>query len=73
MHHHSLMARAGLDSGVAVRLSSELDPPGRYLGCANGVVDLDTGELLPPADAAACLITLAAVMPYAPRNRAGKP
>ena len=64
----SEMARAGLDSGVTVRLSSELDPPGRYLGCANGVVDLDTGRLLPPAEAAACLITLAAVMPYVPAS-----
>ena len=62
----SEMARAGLDSGVTVRLSSELDPPGRYLGCANGVVDLDTGRLLPPSEAAGCLITLATAMSYVP-------
>ena len=60
------MARAGLRSGATVRLSSELDPPGRYIGCANGVVDLDTGELLPPARGAGCLITLSAAMPYIP-------
>ena len=60
------MSRAGLDPGVTVRLSSELDPVGRYLGCQNGVVDLDTGELLPPGRAAGCLITLSAAMPYCP-------
>ena len=27
---------------------SEIDKPGRYLGCANGVVDLTTRKLLPP-------------------------
>ncbi len=34
-----------------------IDPPTRYIGAKNGVVDLDSGELLSPADGAAQFIT----------------
>ena len=64
---HEQMEKAGLTSQVTVVLASELDPPGRYLGCANGVVDLDSGTLVPPADAAPFLVTMAAGRSYRPR------
>lgn len=35
----------------------ELDGDGRYLGCANGVVDLRSGRLLPPDDARRHFVT----------------
>ncbi|MCY4082032.1 MAG: hypothetical protein OXF54_17445 [Caldilineaceae bacterium] len=45
---------------------SALDPPGRYIGAANGVIDLDTGALLTGQKAAKCLVTKAAPTRYLP-------
>ena len=60
------MLRAGIHTGVTVVPESRLDPPGRYLGVANGVLDLDQGSLLPPADAAQFLITQASTTTFRP-------
>ena len=60
------MRAAGLDSGVTVHFSADLNPPGRYLGCANGVLDLDTGSMVPPAEARAYLVTRSTAMPHRP-------
>lgn len=46
MYDH-MVSIASLDRGLWVR-ASELDGDKRYLGVQNGVVDLFTGELLPP-------------------------
>lgn len=46
MYDH-MVSIASLSSGLWVR-ASELDGDKRYLGVQNGVVDLFTGELLPP-------------------------
>lgn len=63
---HEQMTRAGAGSLATVVPASDLDPPGRYLGCANGVVDLDSGVLLSPADAAPLLVTVAGSRSYRP-------
>ena len=60
------MRRAGIATGVTIVPESRLDPPGRYLGVANGVLDLDKGSLLPPADAARFLITQASTTMFKP-------
>ena len=43
-----------------------LDSQGRYLGAPNGVIDLDTGELLTGSAARRCLVTRTLPDPYAP-------
>ena len=50
-------ADAGVDFGVAVCLDTELDSDLRYLGTESGVVDLDTGDLLSPAEGRKHLVT----------------
>ena len=44
----------------------ELDLVGRYLGCANGVADLRTGRLLPPAEARRYRVTRTTKVMYDP-------
>ena len=45
------------DFGVAVCLDTELDSDLRYMGTESGVVDLDTGNLLSPAEGRKHLVT----------------
>ena len=42
----------------------KLDQRGRYLGCLNGVVDLETGKLLKPADARRHMVTIQTGVEY---------
>ena len=44
----------------------ELDADLRYLGCENGVVDLQTASLLPPEQGRKCLVTLSTGVAYRP-------
>ncbi len=48
---------------------SQLDADLRYLGCENGVVDLHTGFLLPPAQARRKLVTRSTGVQYNPQAR----
>ena len=43
--------------GVTVCQLADLDRPGQYMAAANGVIDLQTGQLLPPDDARRRLVT----------------
>ena len=52
--------------GITVCQEEELDSNLRYIGAPNGVVDLDTGDLLTGAEARACLVTRSVPDPYAP-------
>ena len=60
------MRKAGMSTGATVVPESALDPPGHYLGAANGVVDLDSGRLVRSAQAAALLVTRAATTCFDP-------
>ena len=48
---------------------SELDADLRYLGCANGVVDLHTGSRLPPSQARKRLVTRSTGVAYSSETR----
>ena len=65
-----LPALRDLDPDFVGRLiichESALDPPGRYMGAANGVIDLDTGALLTGREAAKWLVSIAAPTRYLP-------
>ena len=52
---------------------SDLDPPGRYIGAANGVIDLDTGALLTGREGAQCLVSRAAPTRYLPGEEGEAP
>lgn len=45
---------------------SALDSPGRFIGAANGVIDLDTGALLTGQEAAKCLVSIAVPTRFLP-------
>ena len=49
--------------------SRQLDAKGRYLGCRNGVVDLETGGLLECSDARKHLVTRSTEISYDPSAR----
>ena len=49
--------------------AAELNADKRFLGCGNGVVDLDTGELLTPDEGAGKLITRSTGVEYRPDAR----
>ena len=48
---------------------ANLDPVGRYIGCANGVVDLSTGHVLPPEEGKHIAVTLSTGIAYKPEAR----
>ena len=48
---------------------SEIDADRRYLGAPNGVIDLDTGELIPANDGRALLVSRSVPDPYDPEAR----
>ena len=60
------MEQAGQKLKFSLCSEAELDPAGRYLGFANGVVDLDSGRLLPPGEGAAHWVTRPAPHVYDP-------
>ena len=51
-------------SAVTFAHEVEFDQPGRYIGCANGVVDLASGRLLPPDTGRRCLVTRSTGIEY---------
>ncbi len=54
----------GLDFGVTTDLETKLDAKMRYLGTANGVVDLHAGELLTPEEGREHLVTHRTPVPF---------
>ena len=58
--------RAEGKSGVTECARSDLDADTRYLGAANGIVDLHTGEVLPAKEGRAKLVSVAAPHEYRP-------
>ena len=56
----------GEGSGVAECRVGDLDSQTRYLGVANGVVDLHTGRLVPPCEAREALVTVSAPTEFDP-------
>ena len=58
--------RADGKSGVTECARSDLDADTRYLGAANGIVDLHTGEVLPAKEGRAKLVSVAAPHEYRP-------
>ena len=57
---------AQINAAVTLCDISDLDADTRYLGCANGVVDLRTGKLLLPTDAREHCITFSTGVSYEP-------
>ena len=55
---------AGRDHGVVRVRYEDVDRPGRYLGCDNGVVDLLEGLLLPPNEGKRASVTLSTYIEY---------
>lgn len=45
---------------------SELNKNGKYIGCANGILDLDTGELLSPQEGRKLFVTRSTKVAYIP-------
>lgn len=65
-----LSTREGQDGYGAVQVAEEnLDPVGRYIGCANGVVDLKAGRLLPVDEGKHKAVTLSTGIAYKPKAR----
>ena len=54
MHY---LRRVGLPPGLTTCQVSDLDAQLQYLGAPNGVIDVDTGQLLAPEHGRRCLIT----------------
>ena len=52
--------------GGACCQHSELNNDGRYLGCASGVIDINSGQLLEPAAARKCLVSASVAAAYEP-------
>ena len=48
---------------------ADMDKVGRYLGAANGVVDLSTARLLPPSEGKLCGVSRSTTVAYRPRAR----
>ena len=60
------MRESGLPEGLTVCTTDDLDADMRYIGAPNGVIDLDTGELLGGEAARAALVTHRLPDPYDP-------
>ena len=54
------------EKGLVVCKDSDVDSTMRYLGAANGVIDLDTGELLDPEEGRKHLVSMSTLIPYKP-------
>ena len=61
-----ILEAAGVECGIRWVAESEIDAPGHYLGCDNGVLDLSTGALLTGPEAAACYVTRSVGYDYLP-------
>ena len=53
-------------SGITECRAEDLDQDMRFLGAANGVVDLHTGTVLPPSEARKALVTARTSVPFEP-------
>ena len=68
-----VMRRDGeLPASVRVVHVTALDANPRYFGVANGVIDLDNGELVSGSEAARCLSTVSTILPYEASARHAK-
>ncbi len=61
-----LRRRNILPPDLTIAEHTQIDPTGRYVGCVNGVVDLDTGALVEGATARALFVTKAVAAFYRP-------
>ena len=64
--YRRINAAAEWDFGVTTCLETKLDAKMRYLGTANGVVDLHAGELLTPEEGRKHLVTHRTPVPFEP-------